>query len=916
MSSSIEIKGVCTHNLKNLDANFPQGLFTVVTGLSGSGKSSLVFDTLYGESYRRYVDSLSSFARQYLKAMARPEIASAHNMLPAIALKQNQSSANVRSTVGSLCEISDLLGALYAHLSTIICPDCDEVVLKSTPDSTIKDVNNTPGFKSILILATLQDQKTIKATKPILAELSRSGFTRLYHQGSVVKIEEFGGKFAGTQLVIDRISLGMLDEGKRDPRLKEALALAFKAGKGKVEVVDTKTGLKKSYSQDYVCQGCQRAFLAPSVGLFSFNHPYGACKECQGFGSAPTIDWRRVFPDMAKGLNSAGIAPWNFGTHKAWYKVATKTLEAEGIDPNTPFDKYTQEQMLWLKDGCKGRFSGVRGYFKWLDSKRYKPHYRIHASRFRKYQQCPSCHGGRLRPESLACKIVGKSIADCHEMSLSELACWLDEVESEANRVEKQETKRFRLVDAFQEISSRLKLLNRIGLGYLSLLRKAKTLSGGELQRIHLTRCLGNSLTDTLYCLDEPTSGLHPQDTNRLIEIIQELQTQGNTVVAVEHDEQMIAASDRLIYLGPGAGRKGGNIDFEGDKADFKPKGDIKFPNPKVVGESFVSLANANLNNLKQVSCKFPVGRITGVCGVSGSGKSTLIRNTLGPILEHEFGKELLDDELQQTKISSVTDHFDDAFILDQKGLGKSSRSNIATYLGIYDEIRKTLAKTQGAISSSLTPSSFSFNTSGGRCETCKGMGTVTEELSFLGEMNVPCPDCEGRRFNDEVLSVRLKGLNLIEILQLTVDDAAEFFYNNKKIRTLLTQTIEMGLGYLTIGQPTSTFSGGEAQRLKLVQLLKETRSDKKACIILDEPSRGLSDFDVLKLFEQIRSLADQGNTILIIEHHTKVLQACDWIIELGPGAAKNGGQVIYEGTTKDFKNAKNSVTSPYLQGA
>ncbi|MEY4631418.1 MAG: hypothetical protein RIQ81_1538 [Pseudomonadota bacterium] len=941
---TIKLKGVSTHNLKSIDASFPLGKLTVVTGVSGSGKSSLVFDTLYSESYRRYVESLSSFARQYLKALPKPKVENVQNLPAAIAVRQSRSGATSRSTVGTLTEINDLLRVLFVHLSKIHCQSCGNVVEPETPPTIVAKTREAfaPGA-TVTIAAPLARWEKVKP-KELRAQLEAQGFSRLIApgDGELVRI----GELTDAQLkalqkyavVIDRTEI---KPDAKDPRLYDAARLALRVGRGSASVFGAAKGgspaLRLDFTDGLDC--CGVTYSQPGLALLSFNHPLGACETCQGFGYASELDWDKILPDLDASLSDAGVAPWNFGQHDGCYDWALRSAKAGRLAvARKPFRDYSAAEMNWLKTGelpgSKGTdYDGIFGYFRWLDSKRYKPHYRIHAARFRKYVICPLCQGARLKRRSLACKILGLNIAEAQAMPVADFARWLADLRKTAteqgfldpkkrSRIERGMTG---LVEAFDEAEARIAYLERIGVGYLTLDRASRTLSGGELQRINMARCLGSALTDTLFCLDEPSVGLHARDSQRLLDIMREMRDQGNTVVVVEHERTVIEGADQLIEVGPKAGHEGGQIVFAGPA---KSGGGSKATSGGIAASTwepsrakFIELAGAATNNLKGVSIRIPVGALTAVCGVSGSGKTSLIQHTFYPMVAGILGQEVGGPSgsgsercrAKSVKPAPLIKAHSEILLMSQAALGRSSRSNIATYLGIFDEIRKLMASEPLAKKLGLSPGAFSFNTPGGRCETCRGLGSVTEDLSFLGEMDVICPDCQGRRFGDDVMSVQWRGKNLADILAMTVAEARAFFHDRPAIAETLGHVMAMGLGYVNLGQHTSSFSGGEAQRLKLSELLREVKSGKPKILIFDEPTTGLSDVDVARLMEQFRALTKAGHTVIVVEHHLDVLRAADWLIEIGPDAAVAGGELVYEGIPGGIAAVERSLTRAFI---
>ena len=935
MSESIELGRVGTHNLKDIDVRIPLGELTVVTGASGSGKSSLVFDTLYAESYRRYVESLSSFARQFLQGLPKPQVRTVNNLPPAIAVRQSRSGASNRSTVGTMSELTDLVRILMTHLGSIVCPECGNPVNRDRPESVSQTMLDTKLGEQILVTAPLSAWGKI-SPKDLKHQLSSQGFTRLLIKGFTQKLEAAKARdLKKAAVILDRLTVSPTSSN----RLIEAAQLAFKVGRGQVEIVSRATKDAEEnwttadtvpFSNTLSCPRCEITYRDPSPALLNFNHPLGACPTCQGFGQASEIDYDKVIPDQSGSLKTKGVACWNFGAHAEYYKVARSSAKRRGLDPALPFDEYSSQDWQWLLTGQDDKkFEGVEGYFRWLETKKYKAHYRIHLARYRKYVHCRDCDGARLNKQALACHLAGLNLAELGDLSVDRMLDWLEQVGNESNMGSEDKVGDDGLMgvgEALEETDARLRYLQKIGLGYLSIGRSAKTLSGGELQRINMARCLGSALTGTLYCLDEPTSGLHARDSHNLLEVLWELRDQGNTVVVVEHEDTVIKGADHLIEIGPAAGHKGGHVVYEGvPKLRPQPKPDV----PTSIAQKgwrYLTLEGANTNNLKNISVRIPVGKFTAVCGVSGSGKTSLIEHTFFPILAAQLGqsqaglntgKRVPKDQspAKLGPIKLVKTHRD-VMLVSQAALGRSSRSNIATYLGLMEGIRKTMAAEPVAQKHGFKPGAFSFNTPGGRCEVCRGLGVVSEDLSFLGEMDVVCPTCQGRRFTAELLEVQFRGKNMNEILALTIEEAREFFFDQRSITNACQLILDMGMGYLTLGQHTSTFSGGEAQRLKLVSLMKEVKATHPSVLIFDEPTTGLSDWDVGNLLEQLRSLCQRGHTVIVVEHHLGVLRSADWLIEIGPEAAEAGGQLVYEGTPGGLSTVKDSVTRPWLWSA
>lgn len=903
----ISLQKVSTNNLKQIDVNIPLNQLTVVTGVSGSGKSSLVFDTLYAEAYRRFVDSLSSYARQYLKTLPKPDLESVKNLPPAVAVKQGRAPANQRSTVGTLTELSHLIQTLFMHLAHIQCYKCGRAVQKDNSHSIVQHLfANLEQESPIQILAPLKAWIGLKGTA-LKKQLQEQGFVRVSLKNEITLLEDLDAqKIHSYSVVVDRLKI----QDSEKSRITEAIELAIKVSRGSCVIASSKDEMR--FSKALECTNCDIVYLEPSMALFSFNHPLGACDSCHGYGRTSKLDWDKVIPDKNSSVAEEGIAPLNFGSHSEYYSEIRKSAKKARIDLKKAFKQYTEKEWKWLKDGTGEEFGGVQAYFKWLDSKKYKAHYRIHAAKFYKYETCLSCEGKRYSREAMVYKIQNKNIADVHEMAIKSFESWLSAFQkSEAAKVKQN---RAGLSEAFEEIHSRVHYLLKVGLSYLSLNRVSGTLSGGELQRIHMASCIGSSLTDTMYCLDEPTAGLHARDSQNLLDVISELRDQGNTVVVVEHDRQVMNGADQLIEIGPGSGHLGGNIVYQGKGSIRNSK--VEYPHKKNQEfSSFLKLEGVSTHNLKNVSVEFALGALNVVCGVSGSGKTSLIQHTLYPMLEAKLQNKEVSCYAKNIGPKTILKKINEVLFIDQRALARSSRSNIATYLGIFDSIRKIYADQERAKELKLGPGSFSFNVPGGRCETCKGLGTVVEDLSFLGEVQVRCPQCEGKRFSASVLSVKFRSKTLLDVLSLTVHEASELFFDQMDIRKVLQPVLDLGLGYLTLGQATNSFSGGEAQRLKLLSLLKETSSSVKSMLLIfDEPTTGLSDKDVYNLWKHLDFLTQKGHTIIVIEHHLDMIRHADWLVEIGPEAADMGGQVVYQGPPSGIFSSSLSKTAPFLK--
>ena len=714
-------------------------------------------------------------------------------------------------------------------------------------------------------------------------------------------------------MVVDRFVIAKLDLD----RLQESLRLAFKLGNGRLLVVN-EGGKQLVFSQTYFCQTCEVEVHPPEQSRFSYNHPHGACGTCQGFGRVQAIDWAKVIPDMSQSLGSKGVKAFNFGTHVEIYPRFYRSAKKAGIDRDKPFAQYTKKEWKWLCEGDGNQFGGIQDYFNWLERKKYKTHYRIHLARFQHYPTCTACHGKRYNGSIRSYRVQEKNLVEVSEMTIESIALWVAKINKSVGSPRKKDM--VAVKEVLQEAVTRLRVLQQIGLGYLSLDRVADTLSGGEAQRIGVARCLGSQLTDTLYCLDEPTCGLHARDSKVLLGLLKELRDQGNTVVVVEHDAEIIQGADRVITIGPGAGHLGGTLlgkrALSTQQKVVRPQ-KAKKANEKISQEDFITVRDISIHNLKNIEVRFPRGKITAVCGVSGSGKTSLVLHSIFPLLSQFFEEASTSKKTELGVIEKkILKKHSGVFHVSQAPLTGSSRSNICTYLGLFDTIRKLFASQELAKQLKLKPGAFSFNSPGGRCENCKGMGYVLQDLSFLGEMPSTCSVCQGRRFDENVLSVRYKGHNLTSLLALTVAEAAELFFDHKAIRKTLEDVMSVGLGYVPIGQSTTSFSGGEGQRLKLLALLREARKQKGAhpmILIFDEPTTGLADSDVDTLMKVFQNLTDERHTVVVVEHHLRVIKSADWLIEIGPGAAADGGRVVYQGPPAGLKAVTESPTGPFI---
>jgi excinuclease ABC subunit A len=923
----IIIKGAKVHNLKNVDVAIPRNKMVVITGLSGSGKSSLAFDTLYAEGQRRYVESLSAYARQFLGRMNKPEVEYIKGIAPAIAIEQKVNTTNPRSTVGTSTEIYDYLKLLYARIGKTISPVSGKEVKRETADDVAQYVNGFENGAKVLILfaARLRDAKNPAQTLQLLLQ---QGFSRIYAEGEIIRIDDAIAKpekikkLKALYVIADRMVVNHDDEDNYS-RIIDSAETAFSEGEGgclvQVTVGEAKP-VEKEFSNRFEADGI--TFEEPNVNLFTFNNPYGACKTCEGFGSVIGLDPDLVIPDKSLSIYEGAIAPWK-GEKMSNYKdrFLKATLKFD-FPVHRPYVDLTEEQQNLLWEGNK-HFTGLNDFFKELEEQAYKIQYRVMLSRYRGKTGCPDCLGTRLRKDAGYVKVAKQSIQQIVLLPVEK--CLVHFKAIKLNEHDQTVGKRLLV-----EIINRLQFLCDVGLGYLTLNRLSSTLSGGESQRINLAKSLGSSLVGSMYILDEPSIGLHPRDTERLIGVLKTLRDVGNTVIIVEHDREIMLAADELIDIGPEAGTKGGQVIFQGNQKELQKadtittkylsgKLNIEPPATRRKWRNFVFVKGARENNLKNIDVKFPLGVFTVVTGVSGSGKSSLIKKVLYPALKKLHGGygELTGkfDKLEGNISSLSAVEF-----VDQNPIGKSSRSNPVTYIKAYDDIRELFASQQLAKQRAYKTSTFSFNVEGGRCEVCEGDGEVKIEMQFMADIRLECEACHGKRFKDEVLEVNYNGKNIYEVLELTVDEAIEFFGSAKKLTTPETRLLgklkclaDVGLGYIHLGQSSSTLSGGEAQRIKLASFLTKGSAAGNILFIFDEPTTGLHFHDINKLLKSFDALIAQGHSIIVIEHNTDVIRCADWVIDLGAEGGDKGGHLIFEGTPEDLKKCKNSYTGEYI---
>jgi excinuclease ABC subunit A len=909
----ILIKNARVHNLKNLSVALPRNQFIVVTGLSGSGKSSLAFDTLYAEGQRMYVESLSSYARQFLGRMDKPDVDYIRGISPAIAIEQKVSIKNNRSTVGTSTEIYDYLKLLFARVGRTYSPVSGEQVRKDAVADVVDFLTTLPEGTRAMILAPLTPTEKGRPMSKELDLLLQKGYSRVVVEGEMAQIEDLlaegqpevkGEVF----IMIDRAVLRPDDEDLLF-RLSDSVQTAFFEGHGTCLVkLDDET---RTFSDKFELDGL--SFEEPSVNFFSFNNPYGACHTCEGFGSVLGIDEDLVIPDKSLTVYEGAIAPWRTEKQGEWLKPLLKNGIRFDFPIHRPYNELSAAEQRLLWTGNK-HFQGLDAYFKWVSEQTHKIQYRVLQSRYRGRTTCPDCRGTRLRKDAQYVKVDGRSIADIVLLPIAEAEEFFHNMSLSEHEAKVAE----RLVT---EITNRLSYLNRVGLGYLTLNRLSNTLSGGESQRISLATSLGSALVGSMYVLDEPSIGLHPKDAEQLIGVLRSLQQLGNTVVVVEHEEKMMEAADQIIDIGPEAGSGGGNLMFQGSYDELLRdtetytgqylSGRMEVPVPKVrrPWRNALELTGARENNLKNVSVKFPLGVMTVVTGVSGSGKSTLIRRILAPALMKQLGGGAGESTGKFDKLSGVQGQVSHVEFVDQNPIGKSSRSNPVTYVKAYDQIRSLFADQPLAKARGLKPSHFSFNVEGGRCEVCQGEGQVKIEMQFMADIFLTCESCGGRKFKQDILEIKFQDKSIDEVLELTVSDAVEFFKAQPKVAERLQPLHDVGLGYIRLGQSANTLSGGEAQRVKLASFLTKGAAlqQDKILFIFDEPSTGLHFHDISKLLTALNALVEQGNSVLIIEHNMDIIKCADWIIDMGPEGGLNGGHLLFEGTPEELAKQKDS---------
>jgi excinuclease ABC subunit A len=898
MDERITLRGVRVHNLKNIDLDIPLYKFIVVTGVSGSGKSSLAFDTLYAEGQRRYLESLSAYARQFLERMDKPDADLIEGITPAIAIQQKAATKNPRSTVATVTEIHDFLRVLFARIGTVHCLQCGRPVRRDTIDAVAESLLKLPPRTRVTISFSWPPEKGT-------ALLKKEGFFRVIQDGQVIELEKARlPKKGDLDIFIDSLALDPED----GERLVDSLEMGFKKGNGRVKV-RAEDGQEFIFSDKLECKTDRIVYEDPFPNLFSFNSPQGACPDCHGFGDLAVLDEDKIIPNKNKSLEDGAVEPWTKPVSRWWMKELLSEARKRGLPTQVPYRRLKPEQQRFVMEGG-GSYGGVKGFFDWLKTKNYKVQVRVFLSRYRKYVPCPTCGGMRLNPHALSVRVGGRSIGEVTRMTVREAAAFFRDLE--LTPFERQVAEKL-----VAEVQNRLKFLLEVGLDYITLDRMTFTLSGGEAQRINLAAALSASLVGTLFVLDEPSIGLHARDNHRLIEILKSLKEIGNTVLVVEHDPEIIRSAEYIIDLGPKAGEQGGEVLFCGPMAEFLEKKDsftsqylrgereIMVPARRRRGAGYIAIDDAFKHNLKHIDVRIPLGTFTCVTGVSGSGKSTLVNDVLylGWSGEATNGfKEIGGFEL-----------IDKVIMVDQSPLSTSPRSIPATYTKAMDGIRDLFSQTREARAMGYKPGFFSFNTAGGRCEECKGAGQQIVEMQFLSDVVLTCDACKGKRFRSDILEVRYKGKNIDEVLKMSVEEALEFFSDRADIQKKLSPLEKVGLGYLRLGQPTTTLSGGELQRIKLAYHLVHER-EKRILYLFDEPTIGLHPEDVAVLLRCFQKLVDEGHTVLVIEHNLDVVKCADHIIDLGPEGGDGGGKIVAQGTPEEVAKSKRSITARYLR--
>jgi excinuclease ABC subunit A len=962
--SPLVVRGARTHNLKNIDVTLPSGKLIVITGVSGSGKSSLAFDTIYAEGQRRYVESLSAYARQFLERMEKPDVDRIEGICPAIAIRQKNSVRNPRSTVGTTTEIHDYMRLLFARVGRTFCRQCGQEVIRETAEVVARRLGELPAGTRLLLgfslpVVAMAAAKTgseaengeeadedrvslLPFTDPIMETiegLRRRGYARLLIDGHAVALDEADRAAlksrTALEVVVDRLRI----DGDLRSRLTDSIETCYREGGGAAFAVNADTGERLEFSERFECRTCGITYETPQPRLFSFNNPFGACPTCHGFGNIIELDMDLVVPDPSKSINQGAIEPWSKPHYRAQLAELKRAARRKGVRLDVPWSDLTSDERTFVVEGDpstlrepqgrpeQGRgttgsgqaahYEGIRGFFRWLDRKKYKVHVRVFLSRYRGYLACPDCGGARLRREARNVRVGGRTVDEVSALTVVNAQKFFADLqlsEKEAAVADK----------VLREIRRRLAFLSDVGLDYLTLDRLSSTLSGGESQRINLATSLGSALVGTLYVLDEPSIGLHARDNQRLIDILQQLRDQGNTVLVVEHDEDMIRVADHIVDIGLGAGEQGGRVVYSGDMAGLlqetrsltakylRNELAIPVPSPRRRGTGQkIRLKGAAEHNLKGLDVEIPLNTITCVTGVSGSGKSTLVHDVLYAAIKRAKGD--WDRRVGAFRDLNGLEYITDVALVDQTPIGRTPRSNPVTYLKAFDPIRELFSLTKDAKARGLTASHFSFNVPGGRCEACQGEGEVRVEMQFLADVFVPCDQCDGMRFKPQILEVRYRGKSVHQVLEMTVREALAFFSQSPKVLRRLQVLDEIGLGYLRLGQPATTLSGGEAQRIKIAAHLASFGGER-VLYILDEPTTGLHFDDIAKLLAAFRKLVEAGHSLLVIEHNLDVIKTADYVIDLGPEGGEAGGRVVAAGTPEQVAQAEGSYTGQALR--
>lgn len=917
----IIIKGARVHNLKNIDVAIPKNKLVVITGMSGSGKSSLAFDTLYAEGQRRYVESLSSYARQFMGRMNKPDVDYIKGIAPAIAIEQKVITSNPRSTVGTSTEIYDYLKLLFSRIGKTYSPVSGEIVKKDTV-TTVVDFISALGDESVVTIFCPLFPHNNRSLKEELAVLLQKGFLRVHYKEKIHKIEDIleDKDFKDFELV-DELTVNILidrivvhEDEETLSRIADSVQTAFFEGKGDCYV--DYEGKLTHFCDRFELDGIR--FEEPTPNFFSFNNPYGACKRCEGYGNVIGIDEDLVIPDKSKSVYDNAIAPWRGEKMREWLNKLIKSADKFNFPIHRSYSELTEKEQRLIWTGNK-YFGGLDDFFKELEEQTFKIQYRVMLSRYRGKTNCPDCKGSRLRKDASYVKIADKSIIDVVLMPLETILDFFTNLK--LSETDQKISKRL-----LAEIENRVLYLNNVGLGYLTLNRLSNTLSGGESQRINLATSLGSSLVGSIYVLDEPSIGLHPRDTNKLIGVLESLRNVGNTVIVVEHEEEMMKAADHIIDIGPEAGTNGGNLVFSGTYEEIikdensltgrylSGEEKIAIPARRRNWKDHVLIKGARENNLKNIDVKIPLGVFTVVSGVSGSGKTSLIKKIFYPALQKAIGNYSGEQTGAYDGIYGNYELVSQVEMVDQNPIGRSSRSNPVTYVKAWDDVRALFSALPASKAAGLKPAAFSFNVEGGRCDVCQGEGEVKIEMQFMADIYLPCETCGGRRFKQQVLDITYEDKNVADILDLTIEEAVAFFGNEPKILQKLQPLVDVGLGYVHLGQSSNTLSGGEAQRIKLASFLIKGNNANKTMFIFDEPTTGLHFHDIKKLLIALNTLIEQGNSILVIEHNMDMIKSADWVIDIGPEGGDKGGNVVFEGTPEDLLGVKESYTAKYLK--